>query len=404
MDGEQASIGERIADARKSAGISQVALAQRARVSVSMVRKVEQGSRDATPAIVAAMSKALSIDVTTLTGQPYDQGGPRRDPVHLHIPALRRALSYWDLPPALETPPRPWAMLRADAEKIAGMRRAAHHRPLAAALAPLLMEVTTAAHAAADTERERYFELLTVLLFAAHSVTYKTGYADLSAVVEDRITWAAARSGDPLMGALAAWARTTSMLQTGSYDIGQRLLDRVRTEIDPGGRSEHRPALQIAGPLHLRSAMLAARDGDGDTARSHLAEARRLATYLDNADHDGDWHQLSFGPSNVTIHEIATLVEIGDGPRAVEKAERVRVSRDIPKIRIGHHFVDLSRAYLWAGDREKAERCVWKARKLAPQQTRHHPTTREVVRMLVRLHRRSNESLRELAGWVDCPR
>jgi hypothetical protein len=35
------------------------------------LRKVEQGSRDATPALTAAIAKALGVDVTSLTGQPY---------------------------------------------------------------------------------------------------------------------------------------------------------------------------------------------------------------------------------------------------------------------------------------------------------------------------------------------
>lgn len=76
MDETRASsVGDRVADARKERGLSQQQLADRANVSVSLLRKVEQGSRDATPALVAAVGKALSIDVTTLTGQPYDQGG-----------------------------------------------------------------------------------------------------------------------------------------------------------------------------------------------------------------------------------------------------------------------------------------------------------------------------------------
>lgn len=401
MDETRASsVGDRVADARKERGLSQQQLADRANVSVSLLRKVEQGSRDATPALVAAVGKARSIDVTTLTGQPYDQGGRNEDRIHRHMPALRRALTYWDLPPQLTEPPRGWPALLADGERVAKMRRAGQHSPLAEVLPELLMEVTAAAHAARGTESERHFELLTVVLFAAHSVTYKTGYADLSAVVEDRISWNASRSSDPLMGALAAWSRTTSMLQTGSYDIGQKLLDRVQAEIATASRDRHKDALKVSGPLHLRSAILAARAGDEGTSQDHLTEARKIASFLGDVDGDGGWHQLSFGPANVAIHEVAASVEVGDGSRAVSKAERLRLPADIPKIRAGHHFVDLSRAYLWAGDRDMSLRCIQQARELAPQQTRHHPTTREVVRMLVRLHRRSNESLTQPASWV----
>jgi hypothetical protein len=234
------------------------------------------------------------------------------------------------------------------------------------------METTAAAHANDGPARERLFELLTILLFAAHSVTYKTGYEDLSAVVEDRLTWAASHSSEPLMGALAAWARTTSMLHAGAYDIGQRLLDRVQIEIDPGVRREATDTLRICGPLHLRSAILAARSGDTDTAVSHIGEARRIAEHLGD-ESDGGWHQLSFGPSNVGIHEVAVAVELGDGPRALAQAQMIRLPASLPRIRAGHHYVDLSRAQLWAGHHEGALQSLFTARKLAPQQTATTP-------------------------------
>lgn len=394
-------IGKRISDARKSRGLTQQQLAASIPVSLSMLRKVEQGSRDATPGLVAAVARTLGVAVSALTGQPYDQHGRHRDRIHSLVPGLRYALTYWDLPP--ETDPagsRPWPEQLAAAEQAAKLRRAANHTALAEMLPGTLVEATAAVHASSGAERERLFELLTVLLFAAHSVTYKTGYEDLSAVVEDRITWAASHSSDPLMGALAAWARTTSMLSAGSYDIGQRLLDRTQQEIDSGGRRDERRALGVCGPLHLRSAILAARAGQADTARGHLTEARRIAEQLGGVDEDGGWHQLSFGPSNVSIHEVATHIELGDGATATARAGSLRLPAGLPPIRVGHHYVDLSRAYLWAGDRDAALRSLYTARKLAPQQTRHLPTTREVTRMLVRSHRRSNDALARFVTWL----
>src|SRR5882757_9786152 len=105
MDGNRASsVGDRVSDARKERGLSQKELAGRAHVSLSLLRKVEQGSRDATPALVAAAARALGVDVTALTGQPYDQDGSRPDRIHALIPQLRQALTYWDLPPEAITP------------------------------------------------------------------------------------------------------------------------------------------------------------------------------------------------------------------------------------------------------------------------------------------------------------
>jgi transcriptional regulator with XRE-family HTH domain len=393
------SIGERIAAARKARGLNQQRLADRAHVSLSLLQKVEQGSRDATPALVAAVARALTMDVTALTGQPYDQAGRRPDPIHAHIPALRRALTYWDLAPEGVTS-RPLAEVARDVERAAQLRRLASHLQLVTVLPSLLTEVTAAVHAApAGPPREDAYELLTVLLFAAHSVTYKTGYVDLSTVIEDRTCWAALGSSNPLLGALAVWTRTTSLLQIGSYDIGQQLLDRAQGDIEPPGRAGD-AALRMSGALHLRSAILAARSGNNDTSRDHVVEARRISAHLGAIDHDGGKLQLSFGPTNIGVHDVAAAVELGDGAEAVNRAQELHIPPDLPKIRICHHYIDLSRAYLWCGKKDDALRCLTMARSVAPQQTRHHPTTREVVRMLVRLHHRSNEQLVQMAGWI----
>src|SRR5580698_8466392 len=106
MSDQSLGIGDRIAAARKRANLSQANFAPRAHVSLSLLRKVEQGHRAATPAMVAACASALNIEVSQLTGQPYDQEGHQRDPVHARLPELRRALAYWDLPPNLDLPPR----------------------------------------------------------------------------------------------------------------------------------------------------------------------------------------------------------------------------------------------------------------------------------------------------------
>lgn len=401
LDEVEPGIGKRISDARKSRGLTQHQLAASIPVSLSLLRKVEQASRDATPGLVTAVARTLGIHITALTGQPYGQGGRHRDRIHTLVPGLRHALAYWDLPPDRQpAAARPWSELRATAERAARLRRAASHTALAEMLPDVLFETTAAIHASSDAGRGRLFELLAVLLFAAHSVASKAGYEDLSAVVEDRITWAAAGSGDPLMGALAAWTRTTSMLNAGAYDIGQRLLAKTRREIDPTGQDDQPRALRMCGPLHLRSAILAARAGQAHTARDHLAQARWLADHLGGTDEDGGWHQLSFGPSNVTIHEVAIHIEHGDGAAATARAGSLPLSAGVPPIRLGRHHVDLSRAHLWAGDRDAALRSLYTARKLAPQQTRHLPTTREVTRMLVRSHRRSNEALARFVAWL----
>ncbi|MDQ3275327.1 MAG: helix-turn-helix domain-containing protein [Actinomycetota bacterium] len=73
MDERTERIGYRVASLRKLAGMTQERLACTAHVSRSLVRAVEQGRMPASAAFTAAVARALGLDVTTLTCQPYDE-------------------------------------------------------------------------------------------------------------------------------------------------------------------------------------------------------------------------------------------------------------------------------------------------------------------------------------------
>jgi transcriptional regulator with XRE-family HTH domain len=396
---EDESIGRRVANHRKGRGLTQTALAQRANVSLSLLRKVEQGSRDASPALVAAVAKALGVDVSTLTGQPYDIEGPRRDAVHAQMPNLRRALNYWDVPPAVDGPFRPAADVLADAQEVAYLRQADRNVQALTKIPELLLETTAAVHGTAPgPERDALFDAMATLLHPAMSITHATGYDDLATIVSDRIAWTAAQWGDPLVVGLAAHTRTSSMLRHGTYDIGLRLVADAQTVLARDAAND--PAhLRMSGSLHLRSAILAARAGDADGAAGFVSEARAIAAHL-RRDTDHLWRNLAFGPANVGFHDVAVAVELGDGPRALAAAAGLHIPAGCPPTRVGHHFMDLSRAYLWQGRPEESLACLRRARELAPQQTRHHPTAREVLRMLVRAHRWANEPLARFSAWM----
>src|SRR6266567_2116603 len=97
---EDEHIGARIATERKLAGLTQRLLADRAHVSLSLLRKVEQGSKPASPALVSSVARALRVDRVNLTGQPYRTGNRREDAVHGLVPDIRREVVAYRLAPA----------------------------------------------------------------------------------------------------------------------------------------------------------------------------------------------------------------------------------------------------------------------------------------------------------------
>ncbi|MFD2796394.1 helix-turn-helix domain-containing protein [Promicromonospora vindobonensis] len=395
-------IGKRIATRRKDRGMTQVALAQAASVSLSLLRKVEQGNRDCSQVTLATVARALGVDVGALSGQPYDTEEPRRDRVHGRIPALRRALNTWDLPLDLEHRPRPMSALEADAKEVVRELQRGRNRQLAEILPPLLSEAFAMVHATDDErERESLGNVLLAYAHAAHTVAHQTGYEDLAAQVEDRIQWIASLTSDPAAKGFAAWMRTTSIMRDALYEPGLRLLDTVRSDIEPTGRDDD-AALLTTGSLHLRSSLLAGRAGNLALAMDHVEEARQISVRLP-ADTDNDWQHMAFGPSNVAIYRVASAVEAGDGPRALALADETRLPDHMMTrlpTRVAHHHTDLARAYFWQGKHDKSLKSLMVAKKAAPQQTRHHPATREVAGLLVRAHRRSNEPLARFRAWL----
>jgi transcriptional regulator with XRE-family HTH domain len=391
------SAGHAIAVLRKAGGLTQRQLAGRAHVSLSLLSKVEVGDRVASHALLAACARALRVPVEHLNGQPYtDTHHDQR--VHRDVEALRTILRCYDLPD--DVPPRPLEDLAADVRNLARLRSAASYSKLAARLPALLTEVIAAAHDDRPGDVVRANGLLVAACHAAHTLTYRLGYPDLAESIEHKLGYAAERTSDPLAGGLAQWARAQSFQSAGDYEHGLRLMTTARDQLEDQlqVRKPAAGALVVCGSLHLRSVTLASRAGDADLARDHLAAARELAGQLRGADqvHYG----LTFGFSNTATHEVAAHVELGDGAAAIDAARQWRPSRQMPRTRRGHHHIDLARAHLIHGDRAGALAQLQQAKKIAPQQTRHHPMVRETTAVLVGLHRRSNPDLVSYAGWL----
>lgn len=70
----------------------------------------------------------------------------------------------------------------------------------------------------------------------------------------------------------------------------------------------------------------------------------------------------------------------------------------LPNSRQGHHHMDLARAWLWDGNRDKALKELEKAERIAPQLVRNHPIARSTLRSIVYAERASTrEKLRRMS-------
>ena len=85
-----------------------------------------------------------------------------------------------------------------------------------------------------------------------------------------------------------------------------------------------------------------------------------------------------------------------DADEAIRRGKDLTLPDDLPRERSSHHYIDLSRAWMWQGRPEKALACLTRAERLAPQRTRYHPMARQTVSQLLDHQRRLPEPLRGL--------
>ncbi len=393
-------IGARVAMLRKQRGLSQQRLATEAHLSKSLLSKVETGQKPATQPFVAATARALGAHITDLTGQPYRGATVSEDAVHATIPALRRELAAYQMPPQPGTVPASLHELAAQVETTSKLRHGTALTKLGQALPDLLARLRAASYRYDGHELQQVYGLCAEAYDSARQLAYKLGYIDLASLIADRYGWAAAQSQDPLMLCVSDTMRAHEFISVGDYQAAYRVLSDSRERLDGELARADAPTLSVYGYLHLESGLASARAGDGDTTGDHLNEAVEVASRIGE---DRDDYRLYFGPTNVGIWSVALAVEQGNGTEAVKRARSVQIGDDTPRERAGHHYVDLARGQLWHGDRHGSLDSLLAAEKISPELTRNHPMVRETTRTLIRLERQSKDSLRGLANRIGLP-
>lgn len=383
--------GTRIREQRKLARLTQRQLADRIPYSYSLLNQVECGARPATADFVAAVSRALGVDVTILTGQPYVTE-LQRDRLAELVRPIREALDLYDLGTNPDLRARPADTLIAEADRLCEQVRATHLRNAARALPGTIAELTHTAWTSPTTE---LWQALASTYRTAHDISVKLGYYDLSAVALDRMAWAAERASDPRLGAVRQYMRALVYFREGEYTIGQRLVAAGHSIV--GQSEESREALAVAGQLHLGASVICARADDQASVDRHIAEAQSIAKRTGDA---SEVHWLSFGPANVALHRMSAAVEMGQYDTALTQARKMRLPAGMATSRRAHFLIDWARTELETGHTEKALEHLVDARRAAPEQTRYHPGARETIRGLVHTARQTPDTLNHMAAWV----
>ncbi|GAB3475480.1 helix-turn-helix domain-containing protein [Amycolatopsis cihanbeyliensis] len=372
--------GKNVAILRKARDMSQAKLAREAGVSVSLLSKIEVGDRALNQGVAAALARAMGVGLNELLGQTRIQ----EDNDEL-LKQLRSTIRRFDLP---GEPPNNPEILKSDLVELTRLRSDAKLREVLEKTPGLLAKATNFAHANGSPEA---WAMVADIYSTIYWLAARHRWMDLAdlAVLKQH---AAAERANPLLKIVAARDEAGAFLNSGDFAGGLAIIERAVVQAEKlNGRDR---ALGL-GLLHLRGLTLAGRAGDKKETERHIAAAWRVAEEFSE---DVDVHGIHFGPENTAIHQIATTVDLEQHRTALDTMESLtRRPLTLPATRIGPLHMNVARAKLALGNRDDALESLVSAWEVAPQMSKVHPTSRELMRVLISLHKRSNPTLTKLA-------
>lgn len=398
-DGET---GRRIAYWRERRGMTQQLFGDRIGRSKSWVEKVEAGTRSLDKlSVIEVICEVLHIDLPVLIGREL----PRDTDQCLdttEVEAIRAALERYDgltAGPATLVQELPdVGQLRQRVDYLWLAFEAADYEVVGRALPAVLgdsqrthaaLRVATSAQALAETYQ------------ITASTARKLGEFDLAWIAGDRGLAVAEEAADQLLTATGAYRVANALLAMGRVDAAYALNVSIAGRLEPGLRTA--ADRSVYGTMLLQAAIASARRGDNRESRDLIREAHEVGERVGPARND---YHTAFGPVNVGIHRVSTLVELGEGGSAVEAA--VVVPREdlmqLPRERRANHLVDVARGYSQWGRREQALATLLDAEQLAPAEVRCRPMARATITDLVHRSRGVTPPLlRELAARAGVP-
>lgn len=399
---EQEAIGYRIRRKRLNLRMNQAALAAAVGKSQGWMSKVEKGHIELDSAtVINGLARALLCHPNELIERPYT-GTAAENRWREAAADILRELRRYDLSPAFTGAPRSASELWESMKRLHRLRDTAANSAIMLSLPDLLREVRALAEVSTGHEREEAFAIYAVCCKFAHTAAHALGHAELVAMACERAAWSAQLSGDPLMPAVVDWMRVWDMWATADWNDAISLSDKALRSIENDYERGDPLAIRAWGSLQLRAAVSAARAANAAEADHRLALAdqasQRMVTSKSLA---YDRHSLTFSSGNVQIHRVSVALEMSDQVKALTLNAHVDPAHlaALPNSRQGHHRMDLSRAYLWNGNRDKALNELQEAEKLAPQLVRNHPIGRATLRRIICAERASTrERLRAMSS------
>lgn len=371
-------MGRRIGYWRRRRKLTQEVFADRLGKSKSWVEKVERGERSADRlSVLDDICGVLQIDLSALIGEdPVRRAADCLDDSEAE--RIQSALERYSLgPDAGESPGL--GEVRRKLEHVWAAFEFGDYQVMGATL-PGLLSGAQAAHAQrGNFESAR---LLAEVYQVIASTLRKLGEYTLAWLAGDRGIAVAQQAGDLASVAAAGFRVANALLSMGRPAQALNLNMSLAGQLQPECQTEELRALY--GHVVLQAAMAAAALGDQGQAGDLISEAAGVARFVTPG---SNHYRLAFEPVNVTLHEVGTLVALGEYGQAVQVADAISGAglRMLRKERRAALLVDTARACGQDGRRDEALRRLLVAEEIAASEVRCRPVAQATIADL--LHR-----------------
>jgi len=254
--------------------------------------------------------------------------------------------------------------------------------------------------AGTDEEVASIEPVLSDLYAVAAWTLIKADRPEAAWIAAKRSVHAAAAADDCLRSAAAARCLAEVHMRAGNFADAARVAFLATAHLDAAPHRDRDAVLCLRGAAMLSAAAAAARRGDSYEADAALRAAR---AYASEAGRDLVVLGTMFGPINVLIHNVAIPVELGRPGEAVcaIPVGPVQVPSHLAE-RKARFLIDIARSHAGTGDARAAEDALAQAEQAAPDETRHHRLTRQLISELLPRSHRSSE-IRALAERCGLP-
>ncbi len=404
-------LGKNLRESRRRGGYSQEELAERSNLSVSTIRKIEQGG-SARIETLHTLARTLGIETSSLFGAKAPEPvGPDEEKNKVSLLRLRQVLTPGigingkiDADSSLQSTGTSSDDLRGELVHATTLYHADEFESMALILPEMILTANSLMQAAPEEQwaealklRANVYQL--VGWFLTQVRQYDLAYVAIREAIADAV-----EAQDRLIAAAGAISQCWLFIRQGRFVDAETLAGSTASQIEPRISSATVRELSAWGWLLLRGSAAAVRNNREDVSDDFLRLAEVAAVRIGNQE-GGEYHQYwsTFDIRTVRMKKAEALMVTGDARGVLRISEDIRSKmRNSRSDNHSRHLLDVASAHASLRDFQDSIDIMISLRENAPEWLRHQRKSQDILSKILRSRkRRLTRELRELANFLN---